>query len=96
MKREEAKKDLVLFYPRCKMKHENNECFLDTVEVCGIWFDKYPIEKFLLLSPLKCIMIGGFLGESIKPLLFMNQRKPPFKSYQQPQNTHHYYVPFKG
>lgn len=53
MKKEEAEKTLVIFYPRCRMKHDNNECPLDVVDVCGICVDKNPIDKFHFLLPLK-------------------------------------------
>ena len=41
-------------------------------------------------------MIGDTLGESSETLFFMNKRKPSLISYQQPQNPHLHYAPFKG
>jgi hypothetical protein len=58
MRREEDEKALVVLCPKFKKKHEKNECPLDTVEICGIYSDKHPTDKFPFLSPLKSVLTG--------------------------------------
>lgn len=58
MKMEEAKKSLIVFFPKCRKNHEKNEWPSNYVEVYGIFTDKHPIDKFPFLPPLKSILIG--------------------------------------
>ena len=77
MKREEVEKAMKVFCPRCRKKYEKNECPPDTMEVCGICYDKYPIAKCPLISSLKCILKGDNTEGKNEPLFFINQKNPP-------------------
>ena len=68
MKREEVEKDLEIFFPRCRKKHENNDCPLVTIEICGICVDKHDIDKCQFLPPLKEFLRGEGLEELMDPL----------------------------
>lgn len=58
MKREEIEKYLLVFYPKCRKKHDKNGCPLYVVDVCVICIDKNPTNKFPFMTPLKAILRG--------------------------------------
>lgn len=72
MKRQEPEKALAFFFPKCRKKHEKNECPLDAIEVYGILSDKHPCDKFPFLPPLKCVLTGETPREIGEPLFYMN------------------------
>ena len=94
MKTKEAEKALVVSCPRCRKKHENNECPLDVVDVCGICADNHPTDKCRFLSPLKVVLRGEGLEGPMEPQFYMNQtRSGPSRTFQQSYNQP-YFPPF--
>jgi len=44
-KQEEAKRALVIFYPRCTRKHPRNKCPMHSLEVCFICEEYHPTDQ---------------------------------------------------
>ena len=66
MNKEEDKKDLAIFSPWCRKKHDKNESPLDIVENFGLYVDKHTTNKLPFLPPLKVLLWGEGPKEPMK------------------------------
>ena len=72
--KEEAKKALAIFCPRCMRKHPKNECPLHAVEVCFVCEDDHPTNQCSTLPRFKAMYLGTEVAT--EPLYLLNQRRP--------------------
>jgi len=72
-KQEEVEKSLEIFYPKCTNKYAWNECPLNNVEICGIFYKNNKISQYPSLPSLKGVCQGA--KENMEKLWFINQRR---------------------
>ena len=81
-KKEEAERDLAIFYPRCMRNHPKNECPLHSVEVCFFCEGTHHTNQCPTLLGFKSMYQGT--EATTEPLYFLNQRRPQGpRPYQQ-------------
>lgn len=73
-KKQEAEKELIVFFPRCTKRHLRNECPLDVIEIYSICEEKCSTEKCPSFLGLKVMYRGA--GGGMEYLFFVNQKRP--------------------
>lgn len=58
-KHEAEKAAMVVFFPKCRQKHVERECPLNSIEVCGIYTLEHQTKKFPSLLRLQAIYKGN-------------------------------------
>ena len=58
-KKEESKRALAIFYPRCTRRYPRNECSLNLVEIFLVCEENHSIEKCPYLPGLKDVYQGA-------------------------------------
>jgi hypothetical protein len=96
-KQEEAKRDLVIFCPRCLKKHPRNECPMHSLEVCFVCEEYHPTDQCPSLPRIKAAYQRA--KGATESLYYMNQRRPHGpRSYQQEMQgiPETYYDPYQA
>ena len=81
MKREEDKNTLVVFYPKCRKKHEKNEFPMDALEICGIDSDKHPTDMPFLISTKNCSSRRSYWGNWWTSIFYESKKTTTFQLF---------------
>jgi len=69
-KQAEVKKNMAIFFPRCRKKHSQKECPLDEVQVCAIYTKYHSIANYPSLPGLK--EVYKEVEEESEPVYLLN------------------------
>ena len=72
-KKAKVEKNLVIFFPRCRKKHNHKECPLDVIKFCAICTKDHPTEGFPSLPGLKEVYKEA--EEESEVVCLLNQRR---------------------